>query len=76
MLKLAGLSVFALALASVPVMASTGEAVVGASRIAAATESPAAQGSVRQGGGAQACLEAEIPVYSHHSGEFWCASVK
>jgi hypothetical protein len=69
------LSVLALSLAPVAAMAATGDSLVGSKQIALTSGVLATSEAPRQNG-AQACSATEIAVYSHHTGDFWCAPIK
>jgi hypothetical protein len=69
------LSVLALSLAPLAAAAATADPLVGSKQIAMAYEGPATSSAVRQNG-AQACSATEVAVYSHPTGDFWCAPIK
>jgi Skp family chaperone for outer membrane proteins len=69
------LSVLALSLAPLAAAAATGDAFVGSKQIAMASDGPAPSGGLRQKG-VQICSAAEIAVYSHDTGDFWCAVIR
>jgi hypothetical protein len=69
------LSVLALSLAPLAAAAATGDAFASSKQIAMASDGPAPTGAPHQYG-AQACSAAEIAVYSHDTGAFWCAAIR
>jgi hypothetical protein len=69
------LSVLALSLLPVVAAAATGDSLVSSRQIAMASDGPATSEGVREKG-IQACPAAEIAVYSHHTGDFWCATIR
>jgi hypothetical protein len=69
------LSVLALSLASFAATPAMADPLVGSRQIAMASDSPATNENLRDKG-AQGCSAAEVAVYSHHTGDFWCASIK
>ena len=75
MTALKSLSVLALVLAPLAAAAATGDAFIGSKQIAMASDGPATSGALRHRD-AQACSATEIAVYSHDTGDFWCAAIK
>ena len=75
MTAFASLSVLALSLLPVAAVAASGDPIVNAPQIALASNSAATSEGLRPSGSPD-CPVAEVAVYSHHTGDFWCAAIR